>query len=145
MGTYARAGYWAALVCGVGAIVYGVVSVGVAVVAPHVLVWDGYEQFAAGYSPWPTMAILVPPLVVTVAFPPLVAALYAAAAVACMREAVQLRAAIDAYFAAARQIGWHPDKAKTVLDDECRRAEVSPESGLETALRRARARLLREL
>jgi hypothetical protein len=80
MGTYARAGYWAALVCGVGAIAYRVVSIGVAVGAPHVLVWDGYERIAVGSRPWPTIAILVPLLVVTVAFPPLVAALYAAAA-----------------------------------------------------------------
>ena len=39
----------------------------------------GYEQFAADYSPWPTMAVLAPPFVVTVAFPLLVIALYATA------------------------------------------------------------------
>jgi hypothetical protein len=75
--TYRRIGFWAALVCGMGAVVYGLVSVLVGVLEPSALTWDGYEQFVADYRLWPTMAVLAPPFVVTIAFPMLVLAVYA--------------------------------------------------------------------
>jgi hypothetical protein len=78
--TFDRLGYWSALGCGAGALAYGVVSIAVAVIAPSALTWEGYEHYAAAYSPWPTLAVLAPPFVVSVAFPFLVLALYAAAA-----------------------------------------------------------------
>jgi hypothetical protein len=77
MSTFARLGYWAAVVCGVAAVAYGVASFLVAAFAPAALTWEGYEQFAAAYLPWPTMAVLAPPFVVTVAFPVLITAVYA--------------------------------------------------------------------
>ena len=80
MNSFARVGYWAALICGIGAATYGVVSLTVAVVAPAAMSWEGYEQYAADYSRWPTMAVLFPPLVVTVVFPLLVLAIYATVA-----------------------------------------------------------------
>jgi hypothetical protein len=70
-------GYWAALLCGVGAVAYGLASVLVGVLVPSALTWDGYEQFVADYRLWPTMAVLAPPFVVTMAFPMLVLAVYA--------------------------------------------------------------------
>jgi hypothetical protein len=78
--TFDRLGYWSALVCGAGALGYGAVSIAVAVVVPSALTWEGYDRYAAAYSPWPTLAVLAPPFVVSVAFPFLVLALYAAAA-----------------------------------------------------------------
>jgi hypothetical protein len=45
--TYQRIGYWAALICGVGALVYGVVSVLVGVLVPSALIWEGDEQFCS--------------------------------------------------------------------------------------------------
>lgn len=80
MNSFARVGYWAALICGIGAATYGVVSLTVAVVAPAAMSWEGYEQYAADYTRWPTMAVLFPPLVVTVVFPLLVLAIYATVA-----------------------------------------------------------------
>jgi hypothetical protein len=75
--TYRRIGYWAAVVCGVDAVAYGLVSILVGVLAPWALTWERYEQFVADYQLWPTMAVLVPPLAVTIAFPLLVVAVYA--------------------------------------------------------------------
>jgi hypothetical protein len=74
---YRRIGYWAALACGVGTVAYGLVSILVGVLAPSALSWEGYEQFTTDYRLWPTMAVLAPPLVVTIAFPILVVAVYA--------------------------------------------------------------------
>ena len=64
MSTFTRLGYRAAVVCGVAAVAYGVVSFLVAAFAPAALTWEGYEQFAADYRLWPTMAVLAPPFVV---------------------------------------------------------------------------------
>jgi hypothetical protein len=75
--TYQRIGYWAALLCGISTVVYGVVSILVGVLGPSALIWEGDEQFVADYRLWPTMAVLVPPFVVAVAFPMLVLAVYA--------------------------------------------------------------------
>jgi hypothetical protein len=77
---FARLGYWAAITCGVGAVAYGVMSILIGGVAPAAITWDGYEQFAADYSPWPTMALLAAPLLVTVVFPLLIAAFCATVA-----------------------------------------------------------------
>jgi hypothetical protein len=76
---FARLGHRSALVCGAGAIGYGVITVAIAITAPAAFTWEGYQKFAAEYSRWPTMAAIVPPFVVTVAFPALVLAMYAAA------------------------------------------------------------------
>jgi hypothetical protein len=80
VGRFARLGYWAALTCGAGAAAYGVASITVVAVAPAALSWESYALFAADYSPWPTMAVLFPPFVVTVAFPLVILAVYATVA-----------------------------------------------------------------
>lgn len=79
LATFSRAGYWSALVCAIGAVAYGVVGVLVGILAPSALSWEGYSQFVAGYSPWPTLVVLAPPFVVAVAFPLLILAIYATA------------------------------------------------------------------
>jgi hypothetical protein len=75
--TSPRIGSWASLICGISAVVYGVVSILVGVFVPSALVWEGHEQFVANYQLWPTMAVLVPPFVVAIVFPALVLAVYA--------------------------------------------------------------------
>jgi hypothetical protein len=75
--SFARIGFWSALVCGVGAIAYGLASIGVAIVATSALTYEGYSAFVAGYSLLPTFVVVAPPFVVTLAFPVLVAAIYA--------------------------------------------------------------------
>lgn len=77
MSTFARVGRWAALACGVAVVAYGVVSIRVAAIAPSALTWESYEQFVADYRRWPTMAVLIPPFVVTVVFPLIILAVYA--------------------------------------------------------------------
>jgi hypothetical protein len=75
-GSFLAIGYWAALVCGVGALAYGAVSIAVAIVATSAITYEGYAAFTADYSLWPTFAVVLPPLVVTLAFPVLVTAIY---------------------------------------------------------------------
>jgi hypothetical protein len=77
--SFARWGHRSAVACAAGAIAYGIASIAVAVAAPGSIGWEGYERFSAQYSAWPTLAVILPPFVVSIAFPPLVAALYAVA------------------------------------------------------------------
>jgi hypothetical protein len=77
--SFARWGHRSAVACAAGAIAYGIVSIAVAEAAPGSIGWEGYERFSPQYSAWPTLAVILPPIVVSVAFPPLVGALYAVA------------------------------------------------------------------
>jgi hypothetical protein len=49
--TYGRIGYWAALICGVSALVSGAISVLVGVLVPSALTWEGDERFVTGDPP----------------------------------------------------------------------------------------------
>lgn len=73
-----KLGFWAALLCGVGAVGYGVASVLVGAFAPEAITWESFDQFVTDYRLLPTLAILTPPFVVTLAFPVLVLAVHAA-------------------------------------------------------------------
>lgn len=67
-------GYRSALVCGTGAVGYGVASILVGLLAPSAIDWEGMERFAADYQALPTVVLVTPPLVVALAFPLLVLA-----------------------------------------------------------------------
>jgi hypothetical protein len=70
-------GYWSALICAAGALGYGAASIAVGAFATSAITYQGYESFVAGYSLLPTFVVVLPPFVVALAFPALVAALYA--------------------------------------------------------------------
>jgi hypothetical protein len=72
-----RMGFWAALLCAVGAVGYGVGSVLVGTLAPEAITWKSLEQFVADYRLWPTLVVLTPPFVVTLVYPVLVLAVHA--------------------------------------------------------------------
>jgi hypothetical protein len=76
---YARLGFWSALVCAIGAVAYGVISIIVAATDVSALTFDTYAKFIANYSPLPTFAILTPPFLVALIFPILALSIYATA------------------------------------------------------------------
>jgi hypothetical protein len=72
-----RLGFWVALLCGVGAAGYGLASVAVAAFAAEAITWESLEKFASDYRVLPSLVILTPPFIVTLAFPVLVVAIHA--------------------------------------------------------------------
>ena len=69
-------GRWSALVCGLGAVCYGLAGVLVGAFAASAITWETFDQFIAGYRPLPTLLLLFPSFVVAVVFPVLVVAVY---------------------------------------------------------------------
>lgn len=73
---FTRLGYWSALVCGLGAVAYGVGAAAIGVFAPSAITWETLDEFVADYRPLPTVVVLVPPFLVAVVFPALVLAVH---------------------------------------------------------------------
>lgn len=73
---FARLGYWSALVCGLGAVAYGVAAIVIGVFAAPAITWDSFNEFVADYKPLATVVVLVPPFLVAMVFPALVLAVY---------------------------------------------------------------------
>lgn len=71
-----RLGRWSAIVCGVGAVGYGVAAVVVGVFAASAITWENFDQFVSNYRLLPTVAVLFPAFVVAMVFPLLVVAIY---------------------------------------------------------------------
>jgi hypothetical protein len=69
----------AAIICGIGAVGYGVASILVGSLATSAITWEGLQRFVSDYSPAPTLAIVLPPFVVAVVFPLLILAITTAA------------------------------------------------------------------
>lgn len=79
LATLLRLGYWAAMVCGIGAAAYGVAAVSIGALAAPAITWESFDRFAAEYRTVPTLIMVAAPFVVAVAFPVLVVAVYATA------------------------------------------------------------------
>ena len=69
-------GRWSALVCGIGAVGYGVTATVVGVFAASAITWESFDQFVSEYRPLPTVAVLFPAFLVAMVFPLLVVAVY---------------------------------------------------------------------
>jgi hypothetical protein len=69
-------GRWSALVCGLGAVAYGVAGVLVGVLATSAITWESLDQFVSDYRPLPTLLVLFPSFLVALVFPVLVVSVY---------------------------------------------------------------------
>lgn len=73
---FLQLGFWSALLCGTGAAAYGLMSILIGATNASAITWVDVAEFSARYNPLPTILILTPPFLVTLAYPVLAVSLF---------------------------------------------------------------------